>query len=155
MLESTALYVPSLTVAMGFDCSCLTTNAIKPLFSPVFVLTIDLSLKINVSWLMFKYLVEIIEDIKMEEVEITIKRVIQIWWAWQWRLLVFLFLFGLILSVILGVILGVTGHKDASSVVGALVGLAIVFPISIWTFKTALHKKYSGYSIALIKRSES
>jgi hypothetical protein len=91
----------------------------------------------------------------MEEGEITIKRVIQIWWAWQWRFLVFICLFGLILSVILGVILAVTGHKDASFVVGALAGLAIVFPTSIWTLKTTLHKKYSGYSIALIKQSES
>ena len=88
----------------------------------------------------------------MDAVELTLEKTMPIWWAFSWRAFLFSIVGGAIMGGIAGFIFGVTGNPELGGSVGSLVGFLTSIPISIWSLKVALNKKYNGISIVLVRR---
>lgn len=89
----------------------------------------------------------------MEEIEITLEKILPVWWAFVWRAMLVTMLVGFVLGGIGGFIAGASGNPRLAGTVGALLGWLASIPVSIWALKAALSKNYGSFSIALIKRS--
>ena len=89
----------------------------------------------------------------MEEMELTFKRTMPVWWAFAWRAVLVFMLASLVLGLLIGVVEGITGSPPLSIAVSSLHGFLVLIPGSIWALKAALSKAYGNYSIVLVKRS--
>jgi Mg/Co/Ni transporter MgtE len=83
--------------------------------------------------------------------EITLKKILSIWWSMIWRALLVSILVGAILGFIVGFTLAVAGARQLGDPAHMLLGWLGSIPVSIWALKTALSKKYGGYSVVLMK----
>ncbi len=89
----------------------------------------------------------------VEQVELSSGTILTIWWAWAWRAVVVGMLVGALLGAAGGFVVGVAGSPKLGGPVGMLCGWLGSIPVSIWAMKSALSKKYSDFSVVLIKRS--
>ncbi len=90
-------------------------------------------------------------DNNLNTTEISLEKLLSIWWAMIWRSVVFSMLLGFVLGFIGGVIVGMAGHPELGGAVGAVLGWLGSIPVSIWALKTALTKKYGDYSFVMVK----
>jgi hypothetical protein len=87
----------------------------------------------------------------MQEVEITLGRLLRVYWLFVWRAAIGSALIGAVVGFVIGFIMGAAGAAReqvvlTTSIAGAIVGL-------IWSLavlKMALEKPYKGFRIALI-----
>ena len=77
-------------------------------------------------------------------------RVIRIWWAWMWRVVVLGFLVGAILGGIGGFIVGASGRPDLGASVGAMLGWLGSIPVSLYVLGIVLRKRYRQFSIKVV-----
>lgn len=87
----------------------------------------------------------------MQELEITFSHVLQIWWAYTWRVV----LYGVLFGAEIGLLVGCTGFafgydNDDLMLLCQIFGSLISIPISIWVISKILNKKFSSFRIALI-----
>lgn len=92
----------------------------------------------------------------MNEIEVTWHRVLQIWWAWLWRNLLYVMLPAGLLGAVVGIVFAVNKiplEPNAWKI--QIASAAIGIPVSIWLLQEILKKNYSGFRIALIEIPES
>jgi len=90
-------------------------------------------------------------DSASDYLEITLERVLSIWWSFAWRCAVFAALTGAVLGFMGGFVVGLAGHPELGGAVGALLGWLAGIPVSIAVLGVVLRKRYSGFSIKLIR----
>lgn len=83
--------------------------------------------------------------------EINWDRVLLIWWGLIWRTMVFGTLVSAALSFCAGFLVGVAGHPELGTAVGLLIGWLSSIPVSIVLLRVVLNKKFSEFSIRLVK----
>ena len=83
--------------------------------------------------------------------EVNWDRVLTIWWEYAWRCVVFSVLIGLFLGFCGGMIVGVAGYPELGGAVGALLGWLGSIGVSIVVLRTILQKKFSQFSIKLVR----
>lgn len=86
--------------------------------------------------------------------ELTLERVLAIWWAFVWRATLLTVLVGAFLGLVGGVIVGASGHPELGGTVGALLGWMGGIPVSIFVLRAILLKRFSGFSIRLVSSSQ-
>jgi hypothetical protein len=89
----------------------------------------------------------------MSEVELTLERILAIWWSFMWRTVLGSMVIGFMLGFIGGVIVGGMGHPQLGATVGALLGWLGSIPVSIWALRAALARKYGDLRLALVRES--
>lgn len=90
---------------------------------------------------------------KMQELDVTLGKVLRVYWLFLWRSLVGSILIGFVLGFVIGFALHVFGApptltKTTSSLAGAVIGV-------IWSvvcMRMAIEKQYSDFRIALVPR---
>ena len=88
----------------------------------------------------------------MEEIQVTWKWTIKVWWSWFWRAVVWTFPTAFLFGFVAGIIIAAVGiDPSGMDVWFQLFGACIGFFFGIFTLKTVLTKKFSGYRLALIK----
>ncbi|TWC00846.1 uncharacterized protein DUF4339 [Bradyrhizobium macuxiense] len=90
---------------------------------------------------------------KIQELDITLGRLLRIYWLFIWRSLLGSVAIGFVLGLVIGFVLGALGEpramiKTVTGPVGAIAGLIW----SIVCLRMALEKKYSDFRIALVPR---
>ncbi|MBR0898590.1 DUF4339 domain-containing protein [Bradyrhizobium tropiciagri] len=90
---------------------------------------------------------------KIQELDVTLGRLLRIYWLFVWRSFLGSILIGGVLGFIIGLVLGTFGAprtllQTTTSLVGAVAGLIW----SIVCLRKALDKKYSDFRIALLPR---
>ncbi len=103
------------------------------------------------------------EETTMQELEVTFGRAATVWWAWTWRIMIYLLLFSIIVGVVLGIAVGVVvaslGVDQAEMKVwmpaimgvSGLFGMVVSIWTQIWVMSKVLKKRFSDYRIALIR----
>ncbi|MGY3441617.1 GYF domain-containing protein [Bradyrhizobium sp. USDA 4473] len=89
----------------------------------------------------------------IQELDITLGRLLRIYWLFIWRSLLGSVLIGAAIGFVIGLVMGVLGApkpllQSTTGLAGAVVGLIW----SIVCLRMALEKKYSGFRIALLPR---
>jgi len=88
----------------------------------------------------------------MEEIQVTCKWAIRVWWSWAWRAAVWTFPTAFLLGFCIGIVVGIIGvDPNSMGVWFQLLGVCIGVFFAIFTLKTVLSKKFNGYRLALIK----
>lgn len=87
----------------------------------------------------------------MTELEVTWPRVLQVWWAYFWRGLVYILLPSLFIGAMAGIFMAfnkipIEAHTGKLQLVGAVIG----FLGGIWITRAILGVTYSGFRIALV-----
>lgn len=87
----------------------------------------------------------------MVEVELSMERLIKIWWSLLWRGLLFCILAGFISGFIIGFV-SALAHVDRTiaTLLSYIVGALISIPIGIWVVKLIIKKRFRDFHIALI-----
>jgi hypothetical protein len=89
----------------------------------------------------------------MQEVEITIGRLLRIFWLFVWRAVIGSAIAGEIVGFVIGFVMGVAGSEhEHLAIVTSLAGGVAGAIWSIVALKMALEKQYQGFRIALIAR---
>ena len=89
----------------------------------------------------------------MQEMEITIGRLLRIFWLFMWRATVGGAIAGAIAGFVIGFAMGVAGStREHIALVTSLAGLVAGAIWSIVVLKMALEKQYRDFRIALIAR---
>lgn len=87
----------------------------------------------------------------MTEVELTLNRVVKVWWSLFWRGVLFGGGSGFILGFIIGLGGAVMGlPRQAGETLAMLATILVGIPIGIWIIRTVLRKKFSDFRIALV-----
>lgn len=87
----------------------------------------------------------------MAETDVSLERSLYIWWAFVWRSVLAACIVGGVLGLIAGLILGATGAPNLAAPIGAVLGWLSSIPTSIFAFKHALCKRYSGFHIVVVE----
>ena len=85
------------------------------------------------------------------DLEISIERVLPVWWALMWRIVLFGALVGAFLGFCGGLIVGAAGHPELGAAVGALLGWLGSIPVSFVVLKVVLRKRFNGFRIRFVK----
>ncbi|WP_050627972.1 GYF domain-containing protein [Bradyrhizobium viridifuturi] len=90
---------------------------------------------------------------KILELDITLGRLLRIYWLFIWRSFLGSILIGAVLGFIIGLVLGVLGApRTLLQTTTGLAGAAVGLIWSIVCLRMALEKKYSDFRIALLPR---
>ena len=92
----------------------------------------------------------------MEEIAVTWRHAIKIWWSLTWRIVLFGGLAGFALGLLFGLFGAVTGTAD--EVIhswGQISGMLVSIPVAIWAVKSILNKDFKKYRIILVPSLES
>ena len=87
----------------------------------------------------------------MEKVELSLERLLVIWWAFIWRVFLVSTIGGAIFGGIGGILVGLAGHPELGALVGGIFGWLVSIPVTIWALRATLTKNYSDFSIILTK----
>ncbi len=90
-------------------------------------------------------------DVSSDSLEVNLERVLSIWWSFVWRCAVFTGLAGAVLGLGGGMVVGAAGHPELGGAVGALLGWLAGIPVSIAVLRIVLRKRYSGFSVKLVR----
>jgi membrane associated rhomboid family serine protease len=89
----------------------------------------------------------------MREVEITIGRLLRVYWLFLWRAIIGGLVIGAVFGFVIGFIMGAAGFAQAQiAVVTSTAGLIIGTVWSVVVVRMMLEKQYSDFRIALIER---
>ncbi|GAB3014120.1 hypothetical protein [Bowmanella dokdonensis] len=88
----------------------------------------------------------------MEEIKVTWKYAVRIWWSWVWRAMLWTFPTALLVGFLMGFILSIAGvstepYQPYLQLIGALIGIFF----GIYAVKVVMTKRFNGYRIALVK----
>jgi len=86
----------------------------------------------------------------MQELELTMQRVLSIWWLLLWRWGIGGFIVGFIAGAVAGFLVTVLGHKELAVAAGGYAGLALSPFWGLLVVHMALKKKYSTFRLALV-----
>lgn len=90
---------------------------------------------------------------KIQELDVTLGRLLRIFWLFLWRALLGSVVIGFVLGLVIGFVLGALGEPRA--VIRAITGPVGAIAGTIWSIvclRMALEKKYSDFRIALVPR---
>jgi hypothetical protein len=93
---------------------------------------------------------------EMEEVQVTWKHAIKIWWSWLWRAMLWTLPTALAFGFIVGLVMAMSGipiepYQLYLQAAGGFIGIFF----GIYTLKIILTKKsFNGFRIVLVKTSE-
>ena len=87
----------------------------------------------------------------MEEVDVTWRNSIPVWWSFFWRATLFGAIAGFLFGLIGGVAVAIMGRPDLGDTVGLISGYVVGVPVSMWCIKQILGKSFNGYSVRLIR----
>jgi hypothetical protein len=94
------------------------------------------------------------------ELEVTLNRVLRVWWALAWRSLLSIPL-GAAVGCVIGFVVGLTGHAAGASpariqllvqILTVPVGLVLGLLVGFWAVWSVLRKQFREFRIALIAR---
>uniref|UniRef100_UPI0035129904 hypothetical protein n=1 Tax=Pontibacterium sp. TaxID=2036026 RepID=UPI0035129904 len=90
-----------------------------------------------------------------EEIEVTWRNTLQIWWSWCWRSALWTFISVFLVGTAIGLSFGVLGisqvpYRVFIDILYGVIGLA--FGLS--ALKVVLSKEFRGYRIVLVKTNE-
>lgn len=88
----------------------------------------------------------------MTSSDLTLERVLTIWWAFAWRAGLSSLLAGAAAGFIGGVIVGAAGAGNLGAAVGGVLGWLASIPCSVWALREALRKSYASFDLALTPR---
>jgi hypothetical protein len=89
----------------------------------------------------------------LQEVEITIGRLLRIIWLFIWRAMIGAVVIGGIVGFVIGFVMGAAGStREHVTIVASIAGLVVGVIWSVVVFKMALEKQYKDFRIALIAR---
>jgi hypothetical protein len=91
----------------------------------------------------------------MQEIEVTWKHAIIIWWAVVWRTVLFVALAGMGVGLVLGFLLAGMQDEEQVALVAETAGLLVGIPIGIWVMKTVLTRQFRDFRIALVPSTEA
>lgn len=92
----------------------------------------------------------------MEELEITISRVIRIWWSLVWRMGLYSAVAGFLVGLPLGMVLAAWGMgPERISIYGQFAGILVSIPVGIWVVHIILNKQFAGFRLALLPSAET
>jgi hypothetical protein len=86
----------------------------------------------------------------MREIELTMRRLLSVWWLLMWRGFLGAGILGSVASGIAGFAVGVAGHPENGATVGYYAGMAVSPFWGLLVIQMALTKKYHGFRIALL-----
>jgi multisubunit Na+/H+ antiporter MnhE subunit len=94
-----------------------------------------------------------VRETRMQEVEITIGRLLRIGWLFVWRATIGGAIAGGIVGFVIGLVMGAAGSpREHLTLITSLAGLAAGTIWSLVVLKMALEKRYQDFRIALIAR---
>ncbi len=88
----------------------------------------------------------------LQEDDLTLDKLLSIWWALIWRSFLLSIIAGFALGLVGGLIVGMFGRPDLGAAVGGVLGWLGSLPSSLWALKKALEKNYNGYRIGVLKQ---
>lgn len=89
----------------------------------------------------------------MNTAEVTLGRVVKIWWFIIWRTVLFSAIAGIVLGFLLGLLLLFVGMAEATKQgIAEIIGALITVPIGIWVVSQLFEKKFSDFRIVLVPR---
>lgn len=77
-------------------------------------------------------------------------RILRVWWAWAWRVIIFSAVLGFILGAIGGAIVGAAGRPDLGAPVGTVLGWVGSIPVSLYVLGIVLRKRYKHFSLKVV-----
>jgi len=84
---------------------------------------------------------------------LTWTRVLKVWWALTWRMVLFCFAGGFIMGFIVGLLMVILKMDRQTTMVACqIAGMIISMPIGLYVTKIILQKEFSDFRIALIKK---
>ena len=86
----------------------------------------------------------------MQELDVTWKRVLSVWWLSMWRGLVGGVILGGLFGGIVGVAAVAAGKPDSAAYWGEIFGIVVGVVWGFFVIKMALRKKYSEFRIVLV-----
>ena len=87
----------------------------------------------------------------MNDIDITIGKVLPVWWAMIWRAMLGSVVAAFVLGVFIGLTMAAAGYPRMGGVAAALAGYLVSVPISVWALMLALKKNYSEFQIVFMK----
>ncbi|BDX04711.1 hypothetical protein [Planctobacterium marinum] len=92
----------------------------------------------------------------MEEIQVTWKWTVKVWWSWFWRAMLWTFPTAFAVGFVIGMASAIMGLNTSeigtySQLLGGLIGLFF----GIYALKVVLTKKFNGYRLALVKTESS
>lgn len=91
----------------------------------------------------------------MTTAEVTLGRVLKIWWFLIWRTVLFSALAGFVLGFLLGIILLFVGlPEQTKQIIAEAAGLLISIPIGIWVLSQIFTKSFSDFRVVLVRKDE-
>ena len=89
----------------------------------------------------------------MREVEITIGRLLRIFWLFAWRSVIGGAILGAVIGFVIGFVMGVVGGtREHVALAGSVAGMLVGATWAVLVLKMALQKEYSDFRIMLIER---
>ncbi len=87
--------------------------------------------------------------------KVTIKEIVPIWWAWQWRAMVATLVGTLVFSFLIGLIGGILGFsKESIYILTNLVSLAVTIYASLYFFAYIFNMRFKKYKLCIMEDSE-
>ncbi|MDX1536535.1 hypothetical protein [Arsukibacterium sp.] len=91
----------------------------------------------------------------MEEITVTWKLAIKVWWSWFWRMFIWAIPAALCVGFFIGMVSAMVGFSLSEyglqlNLIGVLIGMFF----GIYAMKTILNIRFNGYRIALIKTDD-
>lgn len=87
--------------------------------------------------------------------DVTLERVLSVWWAFLWRTALYGMILGVALGFIGGFVVGAAGRPDLGAPVRALLGWLGSIPVSFVVMSIVLKKRYGSFSIRLLPQSSA
>lgn len=89
----------------------------------------------------------------METVDVTLGRVVKIWWFFMWRTVLFSTIAGIVAGFLLGLLLLFVGMAEATKQgIAEIAGALITIPIGIWVVSQLFEKRFSDFRLVLVPR---
>lgn len=90
----------------------------------------------------------------MDNLKITWRQTISIWWSFAWRCCLVSMVTGLMLGKICEPLMNLAGRPDLTGTVRSVSGHLFSIPISIIFLKQILNKKYKNFSVSLLPNKD-
>jgi hypothetical protein len=91
----------------------------------------------------------------MQELELTMSRLLSVWWLLIWRGLVGGTVAGAVAGAVAGFFFGLFGHLELSGTAGYYAGLVTGAFWGLLVTQMAFKKKYKGFRLAVVSTAEN
>ena len=84
-----------------------------------------------------------------------VRKILPLWWAWQWRVIVAVFLAGLAIGLILGVAKALLGFsQETLNIISNILMLVVQIYASIYFLAYVLRLKYKKFRVVVLDRTD-